>query len=524
MLRQASKRVAVSVAALAAGASVAAYNDEGTKRAIFFNYYALPALAHYRWTEWRTSGLSEKEQDEALERLHEKYAPVAEKVVRELKGFYIKLGQMGSTRADFIAEPYLKICERLQDDCPNIDYREVKAIVEKALGRPMGEVFQSFEEESLGSASIGQTHAARLKDSGQEVVVKVQYPWVERLFRSDVATIRFFCKLAQPEHLPFIDEIERAFATEFDYAREAKSMQKVGDNMRKFFSKKVVVPKPLEHLCKKNVIVMEYLHGIKLVDAMRAQWEIIAARHGKTLEELKNSLPDRQSYTGGTGSASVAFWISGKLSYFADLLTNMTIFFINAVKFVPRMLGANIQYTPQVWPRKLLNPYQLMDTLLEVHGHQVLHDGLFNGDCHPGNILMLDDGRIGLIDYGQIAEISLDDRRKLARLILCLAEGNRDNIIKAFRDMGFKTKKNDEDVCYKSAVVFFDRDSRDVTEGMNIQRFLEVLSQRDPVVCFPQAFIMSARTVALLKGLGTVLNVPVSVASAWCTKAKELQN
>lgn len=524
MLRAASKSVAVSLAALTAGASVAAYHDEGTKRAMFFNYHALPALAHYRWTEWRTAGLPEEEQDEALERLHEKYAPVAEKVVRELKGFYIKLGQMGSTRADFIAEPYLKICERLQDDCPNIEFHEVKAIVEKALGCAMGDIFSTFEKEPLGSASIGQTHAARLEESGEEVVVKVQYPWVERLFRSDVATIRFFCKLAQPEHLPFIDEIERAFATEFDYAREAKSMRKVGDNMRKYFSKKVVVPKPLEHLCTKNIIVMEYLHGIKLVDAMRAQWEAIAARHGKTLEELKNSLPDRQSYTGGTGGASVAFWISGKLSYFADVVTNMTIFLINAVKFVPRMLGANIRYTPHVWQRKLLNPYQLMDTLLEVHGHQVLYDGLFNGDCHPGNILMLDDGRVGLIDYGQIAEISYEDRKKLARLILCLAENDRRNIIEAFRDMGFRTRRNDEEVCYKSAVVFFDRDSRDVTEGMNIQRYLEVLSQRDPVVSFPQAFIMSARTVGLLKGLGTVLGVPVSVASAWRAQAKEVHN
>ena len=67
-------------------------------------------------------------------------------------------------------------------------------------------MFEWIEEKPLGSASIGQVHRARLRGSGREVAVKVQYPAVEELFRGDIATIRTFCQIAQPEHLSVLDE------------------------------------------------------------------------------------------------------------------------------------------------------------------------------------------------------------------------------------------------------------------------------------------------------------------------------
>jgi len=73
----------------------------------------------------------------------------------------------------------------------------------------------------LGAASIGQVHRAKLR-TGEEVVIKIQYPNVKELFKTDIATIKAFCRLAQPVHLPMLDEIEKQFMTEFDYRSEVR--------------------------------------------------------------------------------------------------------------------------------------------------------------------------------------------------------------------------------------------------------------------------------------------------------------
>ena len=116
----------------------------------------------------------------------------------------------------------------------------------------------------------------------------MQYPRVEQLFRGDLGTIRSFCKIAQPEHLSVLDEVERAFLTEFDYAREAKALATVASSLdRSPFRGKVAVPRPVQELCTRRVLVMEYLDGEKLVDALRRRATALAASRGLTLAQLR---------------------------------------------------------------------------------------------------------------------------------------------------------------------------------------------------------------------------------------------
>ena len=79
-------------AALLVTAPLAVVSDEGLSRSLYFNYHALPALVHYRVVEWglRRRGASEAETAARLQPLHEKYAPVALRVILNLRGFYIK--------------------------------------------------------------------------------------------------------------------------------------------------------------------------------------------------------------------------------------------------------------------------------------------------------------------------------------------------------------------------------------------------------------------------------------------------
>ena len=99
--------------------------------------------------------------------------------------------------------------------------------------------------------------------------MKVQYPGVDALFRSDLKIIRGFSAIFAPEHMIILDEIERQFLTEFDYRLEAQQLDQVKENL-KCFRREVVVPKSYPELCSKHVLVMEFLNGEKLLEGVRA--------------------------------------------------------------------------------------------------------------------------------------------------------------------------------------------------------------------------------------------------------------
>ncbi len=92
----------------------------------------------------------------------------------------------------------------LQDACPHKSFPIIRQIIEEEYNQPMENIFETFDPTPIGSASIGQVHRATLKcasgkgKAGQKVVVKVQYPEVERVFRGDVRTIKMFAQVAQP--------------------------------------------------------------------------------------------------------------------------------------------------------------------------------------------------------------------------------------------------------------------------------------------------------------------------------------
>jgi aarF domain-containing kinase len=160
---------------------------------------------------------------------------------------------------------------------------QAREIVERELGRPVEEVFATWEEEPFSAASIGQVHRATLHD-GRRVAVKVfpppllkhvivpvscvlhplsplattqvMYPGIESMFRHDLATLKRFCALAQPQHLPALDEIERQFLTEFDYRKEADNLRTVRANILPKWGRRVAIPEPVDGLCTEHVLVM----------------------------------------------------------------------------------------------------------------------------------------------------------------------------------------------------------------------------------------------------------------------------
>jgi predicted unusual protein kinase regulating ubiquinone biosynthesis (AarF/ABC1/UbiB family) len=187
----------------------------------------------------------------------------------ELGPAYIKLGQVLSTRPDLLPESYVHELEKLQDDVPAISYEEVEEVVESQLGGRMSKLFDSFEREPLGTASLGQVHAATLR-GGRDVVVKVQRPNIRELLADD---LEFFRELAgfMTKHTQvgakvdmhgIIAQLERALLDELDYRIEARNAAQFRRALAEF--PRLLVPKIIEGYTTEKVLTIERVRGLKI--------------------------------------------------------------------------------------------------------------------------------------------------------------------------------------------------------------------------------------------------------------------
>ena len=132
------------------------------------------------------------------------------------------------------------------------------------------------------------------------------------------------------------------------------------------------------------------------------------------------------------------------------------------------------------------------------------------------------DGRLGLIDFGQVKEIDDAARLELARLIVALAKDDRAAVIAQMKHMGFRTKHMHDETLYLHAVFNFDRDTQDITGDRNVQQFMEYLAEVDPVENLPPQYLMAGRSALLLRGMGTLFAKPLAVAKLWEPYARQV--
>ncbi len=145
--------------------------------------------------------------------------------VGNMKGAVMKLAQIASFISDDVPEQYRTARKQLQTAAPPMTFALARGVVEADLGRPLERLFVDFEPEPIAAASIGQVHAARLRD-GQEVVVKVQYPGVDDAIRADMANLPWLygiLGMLNPglDPAPLAAELKARITEELDYRREA---------------------------------------------------------------------------------------------------------------------------------------------------------------------------------------------------------------------------------------------------------------------------------------------------------------
>jgi predicted unusual protein kinase regulating ubiquinone biosynthesis (AarF/ABC1/UbiB family) len=196
-------------------------------------------------------------------------ARVAE-TMGQMKGAFMKLGQMMSFISDNIPAEYQAALKSLQSEAPPMDFALVRDTVERELGKPLERAFAHFEPRPLASASIGQVHRARLP-SGEEVVVKVQYPGVADAIRADLANMALLqrsLKLIYPAHDPqqVIEELRGRIFEEFDYANELANQEefhRLYDQHPHFH-----IPRPYASHSSKMVLTSEFVAGRRFDDVL----------------------------------------------------------------------------------------------------------------------------------------------------------------------------------------------------------------------------------------------------------------
>ncbi len=194
----------------------------------------------------------------------------------ELKGVALKLGQALAMDPDALPPEARKIVAKLLSQAPErMPYERVAEVVRAELGKAPEELFATFDKEPLAAASFGQVHAATLPPElgSGDVVVKVQYPGVEKALESDLANasvlVRGFAVTGQTlDGRPYYDEIRRSLLRELDYTAEAEQLRAYAVAAARF--PELAVPQPIAERSARRVLTLTRLRGPSLLEIIEA--------------------------------------------------------------------------------------------------------------------------------------------------------------------------------------------------------------------------------------------------------------
>ena len=581
---QGTRRAAMmgAVGISTAGGAYYAANSEstlGVRRQGQFWVRIFPIIADYYWNtassspyvryqKWRQQDVVDEErvrQDkkEALQKRHARHAPEILQVMLDLKGLYIKLGQVLSVTALPIPEAYRALFRTLQSDVPGWEEFDqvVKPTLEQEFGKNLDDVFSFIDPVPSGAASIGQAHRATLKEAGEEVIVKVQYPDASWQVPADIKCVGDFLKLCvwagvvdeSAANMSF-EEFARQFLAELDYEAERHNLQEVYNSSIQpnspYMKRGVVVPKVFNDYCTKRVITMTYLPGPKLEEEARRQLEMLGIDTKKgvhsIVRDVTKEAPVTEERADGTEIKPLKHPVSANTSWtitISKLFTRVVGVdsILWAVRLGRRLLlwstaaaVATVRFGSPVFPldwvewtkshemaakqaERLALTESWIDALFDVHGHQIFVLGLFNADPHPGNILVVEDderpsARLGLIDYGQCKRLTPEERVKVARLILNVANNASDEeVARSFRDLGIQTKNDSTEFLANFANIMFGRFKSEHLDPSWHRK----LHSMDRVTYFPKELSMVYRTTLLLRGLAASLQINSSAGEHW---------
>lgn len=286
------------------------------------------------------------------------------KTLFELEGLLIKIGQILSTRADLLPQAFIRQIEDLTDQVPPSEWNEIQTILEKEWGTAFHQHFISIEKTAIASASIGEVYKGVLHD-GTAVAIKVKRPHIDEVVQTDfriLSIVIWFANHFVPIPKGFINlnvlfkELKQVILRELDYAKELNTILVFKERFKEVGI--VQIPNVYAELSTSNVLVMEWMEGVRLTN-------------------------------------------------------------VEAIN----QLGISRQ--------------ELAQRLIKLFLPQWLEPGMFHADPHPGNVLLSKEGKIILLDFGMIGEITKKDASYFQALIESLLSKNYAKAVDCLYHLGF---------------------------------------------------------------------------------------
>ena len=197
--------------------------------------------------------------------------------IQSLEGFWVKVGQYLSSRADVMPPEYLQILGELQDSMPPRPWEDTWQTIQEELGEDALRRFDSIDPEPLSTASLAQVHRAKLRrqegadsSSPHDVILKVQHRGVASLMRQDMENLRVILNLLAKtdpdlDFGPVIREYNQEVTKELDFRTEAQNMKDVSELLQA--SKiRVIMPETIPEMITERVLVMDFCEGFPVRD------------------------------------------------------------------------------------------------------------------------------------------------------------------------------------------------------------------------------------------------------------------
>lgn len=268
-------------------------------------------------------------------------------MLQDLGPTFVKFGQMVSSRAEALPLDWQAELDKLQSNVAPFPSDEAIAIIEYELGKPIGELFATFEATPFAAASTAQVHKATLLN-GAAVAVKVQRPNIVPQVDADLIILqeslgtlsRYVEWMRNNDILGIFEEFAANLRVELDYRNEAYHARRLAENMAMY--PQIHVPTVYGELTSSKVLTMEFVTGVKAT---------------------RTDLMDEAG--------------------------------VDRVQVAHVFLSAMLK--------------------------QIIFDGYFHGDCHPGNVLInLEASEVIFLDMGMMGNLEPQDRMNLADLIWSL--------------------------------------------------------------------------------------------------------
>ncbi|MDH3996185.1 MAG: AarF/UbiB family protein [Desulfobulbaceae bacterium] len=274
--------------------------------------------------------------------------------LEELGPTFVKFGQILSLRGDLLPAELIKELEKLQDSVAPVSFEEIMGVLQKALKKPLEEIFSLIDEEPLAAGSLAQVHRAVLKDENVPVALKIRRPDIVRTVEVDLQILEGAAPILC-EHLEFartydfvnlVKELKRALLRELNFTLEARNMQIVSQALSG--EKDVIIPEVYEDYTRFSVLTMDLIEGVKL----------------KHLQ-----------------------------------------------------------------PEDVEEREQLAKIGIRLVVKQVLENGFFHADPHPGNFLVVNEREVCLLDWGVVGILPSETRYELVELIGAIVDKEAEKVL-----------------------------------------------------------------------------------------------